>query len=54
MEEPKRPRGRPATDRIRKIHVGIRVTEEEKNAIQKTAEKNGLTIQQLILQRCSK
>lgn len=53
MTEQKK-RGRPATDRVRKLHIGIRVTEEEKNSILEVAKKNNLTIQQLILQRCTK
>lgn len=54
MDEPKRPRGRPATGRKRSKNISIRVTEEEYKKIQQNAEKNNTSITDYIIHIATK
>ena len=44
MEKKKRPRGRPATGRVRKSTLGLRLTEEEKSALLERSKAHGMTL----------
>lgn len=49
--ENKRPRGRPATGRIRDKQISFMVTEEERNKIKGYVKEHKTTITNLILER---
>lgn len=50
MTETKRPKGRPATGRIRNTRLSIFLTEEERTELKTKAHDNGLTIADYIMQ----
>ncbi|MBS4762121.1 hypothetical protein KG089_05230 [Carnobacteriaceae bacterium zg-ZUI252] len=54
MENPKRPRGRPATGRQRTKMLGARFTDEEIKVIKELAKKNNMTIPDFILYKIQK
>lgn len=49
--ENKRPRGRPATGRIRDKHMSFMVTEEERTKIKEYLKEHQTTISNLILEK---
>ncbi len=49
--ENKRPRGRPATGRLRDKQMSFMVTEEERNKIKEYVKEHKTTITNLILER---
>lgn len=51
--ENKRPRGRPATGRLRDKQMSFMVTEEERTKIKEYIKKHKTTITNLILERIS-
>lgn len=50
MTETKRPKGRPATGRIRNVKFSVFLTEQEREEIKNNAHKQGLTIADYIMQ----
>ena len=49
MEKVQKKMGRPPIENAKNERIAIRVTSEQKNAIQILAEKKGLTVSELIL-----
>ncbi|HFI0448260.1 TPA: hypothetical protein ACGOY6_000459 [Streptococcus suis] len=54
MQEPKRPRGRPATGRERNKLLNIRVTEQEREQIKQSAHNSGMTVADWIVSKTEK
>lgn len=50
MTETKRPKGRPATGRIRNVKFSVFLTEQERQEIKHNAQEQGLTIADYIMQ----
>ncbi|MBO4115001.1 hypothetical protein J5571_00390 [Streptococcus suis] len=49
MQETKRPRGRPATGRVRDKKITLQVTENERERIKKYALENNITVTDLLI-----
>ncbi|CYU88132.1 TPA: hypothetical protein U1B14_001145 [Streptococcus suis] len=54
MQEKKRPRGRPATGKVRNKNITIAVTEQERETIKGYAKEKGISLTDILLNAVNK